>query len=373
MRGQGVSAACSCGCPALFALAIVKKNETCYFYVMDIEALEFRALCLQTARDFFIENNYLELDTPALAAALIPETCLEVFQTEAIQPFMPKESAKKLFLVPSPEVFIKPVIAQTKRSVFQISKCYRNGESVGRIHSPEFTMLEYYTMNADYKDSIKITESFFCFIIDKIKNHPLASPEACNFFAEGFQLLTMEDAFIRYAGFSLAEQDSVKKLAEQARRLDLASGTEFAHYGWDDLYELILVHCIEPALPKKRCVALMDYPAEVPCLAKNKAFTIQTAEGKTVTRQVKERWEVYAGGIELANCYTEERDSDTVNRYFAEEAALKEKTALVPHPSVKNFGDICAQMPPCSGVALGMDRLIALLAGRKTIDSFFYA
>ena len=118
---------------------------------MDIETMEFRAACIRAVREFFVKNGYLELDTPALAERLIPETCLEVFKTEYLKPHGSNsrpvngsgqaEKRKALFLTPSPEVFIKPIIAQTGRPVFQISKCYRNTESAGRIHSPEFTML----------------------------------------------------------------------------------------------------------------------------------------------------------------------------------------------------------------------------------------
>ena len=145
---------------------------------MDIEALEFRAACLQAARNFFITHGDLELDTPALAPALIPESCLEVFRTEYLKPFKTgEEAAVPLFLVPSPEVFIKPVIAAHGRSVFQLSKCYRNCESVGHIHNPEFTMLEYYTMQANYRDSVTLTEAFLQTMAQAVAGLPLAAPE----------------------------------------------------------------------------------------------------------------------------------------------------------------------------------------------------
>ena len=123
---------------------------------MDLERLRFRARIMQNIRRFFIERGYLELDTPALSCDLIPETCLEVFKTDYIKNAAHAKTAGRthiqssaLYLVPSPEIYIKKIIAQHKVNVFQLSKCYRNAESCGRIHSPEFTMLEYYTMNAD--------------------------------------------------------------------------------------------------------------------------------------------------------------------------------------------------------------------------------
>ena len=337
---------------------------------MDSEALEFRAVCIQAAREFFIKNTYLELDTPALAASLIPESCLEVFRIEYVEP----GSNKKVpfFLTPSPEVFIKPIIAQTKRSVFQISKCYRNAESYGKIHRPEFTMLEYYTVNASYRDSVKITESLFNFIAKKIRNTPLSDHAVLKTLQKGFLCVTMNEAFIKYAGFSLAKENSAEALAFHAERLGLGDAEKYLDWKRDDLYELILVHAVEPNLPKNRLIALSDYPAFVPCLAAENSETVFTEKNGAAEWKTVERWEVYLNGVELANCYSECRDEKKINAYFKSEDAIKQKTALVPHPAVANFGTLCAEMPPCSGTALGFDRLIMLLAGKTSLDPVVY-
>ncbi len=331
---------------------------------MDLEALEFRAKCIQAAREFFIQNNYLELDTPALADALIPETCLEVFKTEYISPNNKKTA---LYLCPSPEVYIKQIIAQTHRSVFQLSKSYRNVESKGKIHSPEFSMLEYYTMQANYIDSIKITENFLGFVAEKVQSHILAEPENIRAIKNGFERLTMDEAFRKYAGFSLSKENSVLELAKHAERLGLGEKEKYETWAQDDLYELILVHAIEPNLPKNKLIALLDYPAFVPCLAAEKSESIINSQNQKVEWKTMERWELYLNGVELANCYSECRDKEKIDEYFAEEDKLKQKNALVPHPAIKNFGEICSKMPACSGVAMGFDRLIMLLQGRSSL------
>lgn len=339
---------------------------------MDIEALEFRAACIQAARNFFIARQYLELDTPLLAPALIPESCLEVFKTEYVIPFKSGSNATiPLYLTPSPEVFIKPVIAQHHRSVFQLSKCCRNCESTGNIHNPEFTMLEYYTMQADYRHSIVITEQLLQTVAEAVSLLPRADPVMKAVVSKPFLQLTMDEAFSRYAGFSLAEADT-EMLAAQAVRHGLGTQEQYRQWVWDDLYELLLVHCIEPALPKDVPVALLDYPAQVPCLAVEGTECRTVSGGNTLVWKTKERWEVYIGGIELANCYTEERNAAQIDKYFSAESQIKSRTAVVPHRTVENFGDVCAQMPPCSGVALGFDRLIMLLAGAKTLDPFLH-
>jgi lysyl-tRNA synthetase class 2 len=261
---------------------------------MDLEMLRERSRIIRRVRAFFDEKNYLELDTPLLAPDLIPESCLEVFQTSRMMPGSANNGGgRPYWLVPSPEIWMKRIIARHRVSVYQICKCFRNGESSGHLHSPEFTMLEYYTMDAD------------------------------------------------------------------ARRLGLDPPPGLAVPA---LYDLIFIHAVEPRLKGEKTVALTDYPAFTPCLAR------QRPGGKTV-----ERWELYGNGIELANCYSEETDPEKVRRFFESEAAAKERSALVRHrvdsAYWKHFlPDRGQPFPRCSGVALGLDRLIMALTGRSRID-----
>jgi lysyl-tRNA synthetase class 2 len=302
--------------------------------------LQERARIIRRVRSFFDERNYLELDTPLLAPDLIPESCLEVFETSRI---LPSGAALPYWLIPSPEIWMKKIIARHRTSVYQICKCFRNGESSGFLHSPEFTMLEYYTMNANYLDSLKITEELFTFL-----QSPLT-----------FIRLTMAEAFDRYAGFDLfAAAETEGALETEARRLGLDPPAGMATTG---LYDLIFIHAVEPCLKQERPVALLDYPAFVPCLAQ------KAPDGKTV-----ERWELYYNGIELANCYTEETNAEQVRAFFESEAAAKERHALVRHRVDHDYWKIfqgTPPLPPCSGVALGLDRLIMALCNRSTIDS----
>jgi lysyl-tRNA synthetase class 2 len=304
---------------------------------MDLELLQERARIIRRVRFFFDDKGYLELDTPALSPDLIPESCLEVFETSRIHP---SGSAAPYWLVPSPEIWMKKIIARHHVNVYQVCKCFRNGESSGFLHSPEFTMLEYYTVNARYIDSLNLTVELFNFLG---VNQP-------------FERLTVAEAFARYASFDLfAAAATQGGLEMEACRLGLAPqpGMETAA-----LYDLIFIHAVEPQLPHDHPVALMDYPAFVPCLAR------RSADGKTV-----ERWELYFNGIEMANCYTEETDADRVRNFFESETAAKEKNALVRHHVDRDYWKLFSgNFPPCSGVALGLDRLIMALCGRSTID-----
>ena len=169
----------------------------------------------------------------------------------------------------------------------------------------------------------------------------------------------MNEAFEKFAHFSLYDAiyagNGNSALYSEAKRLglDVPPDTSSAV-----LYDLIFIHAVEPALPKDRPVCLIDYPAIVPTLAQN------NPDGRS-----KQRWELYAAGIELANCYSEEDNAENVKKYFAEEAAAKQKTALVKHNTDNEYWRNFVNFPRCSGVALGLDRLIMLLCGKSTIDS----
>jgi lysyl-tRNA synthetase class 2 len=306
--------------------------------------LRERARIIRQVRSFFDRRNYLELDTPLLSPDLIPESCLEVFETRRITPGGGPAAGRPYWLIPSPEIWMKKIIARHRVSVYQICKCFRNGESTGFLHSPEFTMLEYYTMDADYRDSLALTGELFA---------SLAASRSAP--APSFDRLTVAEAFDRWAGFDLFEAAETGRLEAEARRLGLdpPPGMDTAR-----LYDLIFIHAVEPNLKQERPVALLDYPAFVPCLARQRGGTV-------------ERWELYWHGIELANCYTEESDPAAVRAFFEREAAEKRQNALVPHTVDYEYWKMFLPEPPfprCSGVALGLDRLIMALCGKARID-----
>jgi lysyl-tRNA synthetase class 2 len=318
---------------------------------MDLEMLQERARIIRLVRSFFDKKNYLELDTPLLSPDLIPESCLEVFETTRILPG--KATTVPYWLIPSPEIWMKKIIAQHHTNVYQICKCFRNGESSGFLHSPEFTMLEYYTMDVGYMESLALTEDLFGFLLGP-ENRELYLP---------FERLTVAEAFARYAGFDLfTAAETETGMEAEARRLGLAP---MPGIGIAGLYDLIFIHAVEPRLKMKRPITLLDYPNFVPCLAK------RNTDGKTV-----ERWELYYNGIELANCFSEEIDAQHIQDFFESETRAKEQNALVKHTVDKDYWKIFNKtktgeksLHSFSGVAMGLDRLIMSFCGRSSIDS----
>lgn len=308
---------------------------------MTIDAMRARSRILSATRDFFLSRGYLETDTPALAPSLIPETCLEAFATEFVHPYRP---GMPLYLIPSPEVWMKRLIAETRMSVFQVCKAFRNAESVGRLHNPEFTMLEYYTVGGSTATNIGLTEELFraCALAD---TPAWAMPP--------FRRMTMAEAFREFARLDLDRLADSGAMREAARSLGLLAGD---HLAWEDAFNVVFLSVVEPALPQDRPLVLDEYPAGVECLARDIPGTMY-----------KERWELYVRGVEVANCFTETADHAEVRRYFDSQTA-KKAGALVPHAVDPDYPDLFRDFPACSGVAVGFDRMAMSLLGASSLS-----
>jgi lysyl-tRNA synthetase class 2 len=207
-------------------------------------------------------------------------------------------------------------------------------------------MLEYYTMDAGYMDSLLLTEELF---------YNLALEAGIPALSPPFERITVAEAFEKWAGFDLfSEAEKPGRMEEQCKRLGITPPDGMTTGA---LYDLIFIHAVEPMLKTGRPVALVDYPAFVPCLAK------RAHNGKTV-----ERWELYYNGIELANCFSEETNPQAIKDFFINEEAAREKAAFVKHNVDHNYWKNFINFPRCSGVAMGLDRLIMALTNRSNIN-----
>ena len=313
---------------------------------MNISAIEQRSTLMRNMRHWFSESDYLEVDTPLLSTHLIPEPTIANFATWYLSEF---HGSRELYLVPSPEVFMKQIIAETGRSVYQFSHCFRNREQIGSHHNPEFTMLEYYTVGADEVDSIAITEE----LLAKTR-----LPDTPEHLLPPFRRMRMAEAISTFAGFDLDATQSINALRSEAIRLGLTLPDH--PESWEETFNRIFLNCVEPELPQDKPLVLTEYPKQIDCLAT-----------QTPGRPYRRRWELYAGGVELANCYDEQRDRETVAAYYRDQYAQlsseRAYTAEVIPDIDQSFIDLFDHFPPCSGVALGFDRLLMLQGGYKTI------
>ncbi len=310
--------------------------------------LRKRSDITEYVRNFFLEKGYLQVETPLLAPDVIPEANIEIFKTEQISLYRPK---RDLYLLPSPELWMKKLIAQGSGSIFQICRCFRNNEQNGLQHSPEFTMLEYYAENADYMDSLTLTKELFKNLFLKFRPEYAEIP---------IKMLTIQNAFLKTTGIDIGKYPdfpSLKKAAVQAG-YDITD----SYTTWEEVFNLLFVSKTEPELCSKGITVLMDYPGQIPCTARKKPGT-----------SFYERWELYIDGIEIANCYSEETEESKVREYFRTETAAKRAVARVPVTVDDTYPEIFKDFPKCSGTALGMDRLVMVLTGCSDIKDVISA
>jgi len=304
--------------------------------------LRKRSEITEAVRSFFIDKGFLQVDTPLLAPHVIPEAHIEIFKTEKISLFQPKHD---LYLLPSPELWMKQLLAQGSGSIFQICKCFRNNEQDGAQHSNEFTMLEYYANNADYLYSLSLTEELFKSLFLKFKSKYIKEP---------INIMTVQSAFLKTTGIDIEKYPDFTSFKEAA----LKAGYDItdSYTTWEEVFNLLFVSRTEPEICGKGITVLKDYPVQIPCTAKKKADS-----------PYYERWELYIDGIEIANCYSEETDPEVVKEYYRTETAAKNGLAQVPVAVDLTYPEIFKNFPKCSGTALGMDRLIMILIGCSDI------
>lgn len=285
--------------------------------------LELRAKLNDSIRRFFRERGFLEVDTPVLLPANAPEANIDAIPAGAG------------WLRTSPELHMKRLLAAGFDKIFQLGPAARDGEH-GRWHHPEFTLLEWYRADAGYLEILADTKALLAFVATELRGAAdftwQGKPVSCA--QELWEKQTVSQAFIEHAGW------------DPAMKFD------------PDRFDLDLVTRVEPALPADRPVALIDYPAPLAALARRKPGDPWRAE----------RWELYLGGVELANAYSELTDPAEQRARFEEANALRVRRGAKPYPIDESFLAALAQMPPSGGIALGVDRLLMILADVDSLD-----
>jgi len=292
---------------------------------MKTDALRLRANVIKAVRDFFWERGFLEVETPLLIPANAPE--------EHINPIFALPSWQ---LQTSPEICMKRLLSKGHQRLFQISRCWRSGER-GSRHLSEFTMLEWYRAGSDYRDLMTDCEELLQHVA------AVCRPDSPGFVRNSAKIdpfapwrrISVQEAFLRFGQVQV--WDCLEK----------------------GLYEEILTSAVEPALAEfDSPVILMDYPAELAALARTKPGN----------RELAERFELYVGGLELANGFSELNDPLEQRRRFEEANRARSNSGQTALPLPEPFLGTLAAMPASAGIALGIDRLVMLTAGADTID-----
>jgi lysyl-tRNA synthetase class 2 len=304
------------------------------------DLLRLRAMLLTRIREYFARAGVLEVDTPVLSVAGTTDPAIQSFSTTYHGPG-PCHGAR-LYLHTSPEFPMKRLLAAGAGSIYQICKVFRDGES-GRCHNPEYTLLEWYRAGFDHVALMGEVESLLREVLRDIV--PLAPARRW----------TYRELFRDYAGidpFTTSVHEI--RLALQSRGID----TRLPEDTLDGWLDLLLTHVIEPALDAG-LVFVSDYPASQAALAR-------LLPGEP---PVAARFEVYLDGVELANGYHELTDAAEQRRRFERDNTRRSARHLAAvEPDRRLLAAMQSGLPDCSGVALGIDRLLMIAGGAKHIN-----
>ncbi len=297
--------------------------------------LRLRAELLAEIRRFCAERGLLEVETPALSTAGVPDIALEQMTVQAAG-----LGNELYYLQTSPEYAMKRLLAAGSGDIYQICRVFRDGE-LGRWHEPEFTLLEWYRLGWDEDRLMAEVESL---LVTLLQPHRRLAPTV---------RMSYQDAFRDFLRVEPLAADAELRAALAREAIDIPADT-----GGDSLLDLALSHAIVPRLDPHAISFIYDFPASQAALARIKSQEPPVAA----------RFEAFSGGIELANGFGELTDVTEHKTRFDKDLALRDRGGRHRPPSDERFLEALRHgLPPCAGVAVGVDRVVALAAGLTNV------
>jgi len=321
-----------------------------------------REKVLRAIRLFFDNQQFHEIEAPLLIANPPAESYLDVFETKL---FDRHRKALPGYLSTSPEVPLKKLMVAGLGNCYSLTKSFRNMETQSKLHNPEFTILEWYRIGVDYKEIMRDCEKLVGFIHQYVHS-PQAKKEneVAPLVYQGktirldapWERLTMAEAFAKWAGVdfvSFLDTESAKRIAEKKGYL---VGKETT---WEELYNQIFLNEVEPHLGIGKPTILYEFPGSMAALARRKQSDPRFAE----------RFEFYIEGLELGDCYSELTDWKEQEERFEHELQEIKRMGKTAYDYDHDFIDaLRVGLPECSGIAIGVDRLVMLFADAKSIQ-----
>jgi lysyl-tRNA synthetase, class II len=305
----------------------------------------YRAKIMRWTREFFDSRGYLEVETPVLQP---------LYGGASARPFVTRYNAlgTDFYLRIADELYLKRLIVGGFEKVYEIAKNFRN-EGMDRTHNPEFTMIEFYEAYVDYEYMMDLVESYIRMIAEKSGKMKMNFQGESLDFLRPFARKTMFELFEEYLGRDIREYDT-KQLIVLCKERGLDCDTSW-NYGqlMDELFsEVVEPHLINPTF-------VTDYPKAVSPLAKEK---------RSGDKRLVERFELYIGGYEYANAFSELNDPLDQRERLENQAKLREKGDLEAQVVDEDFLQaVETGMPPTGGVGIGMDRLVMLMTEQRSI------
>ena len=305
----------------------------------DLDALRARAKMYAQLRQFFAERDVLEVETPVLSQAGVTDVYLASVQTKRHV----QGQAQTHYLQTSPEFAMKRLLASGSGPIYQICKVFRDDEH-GRKHNSEFTMLEWYRPGFSLKDlMLEVTD-----LLNVVLKQRFGEVRPT--------VLSYKHAFMDRLDLNPL-QATVQELKDVARRVGLNLDLGDDRLGYIDL---LFSHMVEPSLGFDTPVFLTDFPPELASLAKTRV----DEDGELVAA----RFELYIEGLELANAYDELIDAEVLRSRFEADNSEREKLGLQVMPLDEHLLAALPHMPECSGIALGIDRLLMIATQKMRLE-----
>ncbi len=303
-------------------------------------------------RNWFAGEGFLEVDAGILQVSPGNETHLHAFATQFRQP---DESVLPRYLHTSPEFALKKILAAGEERIVDFARVFRNRER-GPLHAPEFTMLEWYRVREPYETIMDDCISVARNALEVAGGNHLVWRDTISSLDKDPEILTLVEAFDRYVDIDLVsaleDRDAFADAARKAGVRTIEDDT------WSDIFSRVLSEKIEFNLGIGRPTLLTEYPVSEAALARAKEDDSRFAE----------RFELYACGVELANGFAELTDFQEQRRRFEADMDEKQRIYGERYPLDEDFLTALAHMPPASGVAMGLDRLVVLSTGARHID-----
>ena len=329
----------------------LKANPTLW------EQYLIREKVFQSIREYFKKRQFHEVQTPTLVSIPSCEPNLEAMETKIKTA---RGNSQRAFLIMSPEFAIKKLLAAGIGNCFEIAKVFRNGEEVTRLHLPEFTMLEWYQVGVNYQTMMTAVEQLFIKLSQKIRGE--VDLTKWPYQGERYNIslpwprISIAQAFSKYAKIKTDTLVDQKALLETAKRKNYQITPKTT---WEQAFYQIFFNEVEPQLARqKRPYFLYDYPVEQASLARKKKSDSRFAE----------RFEVFFGDIELGNCFSELTDPKEQAERFANDLNKRQKDGKSNVPiDLELIEALESGLPEVAGIAMGVDRLVMLMANVPTI------
>lgn len=310
-------------------------------------------------RHFFDNEGFQEIDTPLLIANPPAESYLEIFQTTLLDR---NRQGTLAYLSTSPEVPLKKLIAAGLGNCYSLTKSFRNMETQSKTHNPEFTILEWYRLGVNYEAIMIDCENLLLRVSEMLGMGTELTYSGNKIdISAPWERLTVARAFQVYANIDFTEfldESAARKIAK-GKGYNVAE-----HNTWEELYNQIFLNEIEPHLGYKKPVILCEFPGSMAALSKRKATDERFAE----------RFEFYIAGLELGDCYSELTNWQEQDKRFKQELQEIKRLGKTEYDYDHDFiRALQSGLPECSGIAVGLDRIIMLFADVSDIaDTLFF-